>query len=483
MKDSGDKLASQHFYQAALTEYNQLIKHPYLFHDMPMIDKYDLFVTMAKLLKEMGYYSRAEMLLFEAIRYSNEPSDAYYQLSLLSLDKEDLHQAKIYFKNCLYYKENDIVLLVYLSTILLTEGKIYESKFYITRILSHLEVKITQLSLLLNKDPQDLLKKDTHSSSSSAATAAHEHHIFRSNLEDLVIKIYSCEYLLIPSATLETYKFFTTLLDWIQRDEMNGRFLFDLGQSLYERGKATVGLSIMHHGLQTSDIATEGMVSMQVIHLRVALEYPLVPSSLLEILEHYLNITEFLARGSTADRQIDLENIIDLYWPLPLLSWSHLPMAPVLEEFVLSYFHHFPIRSDYLSQLWLTHHLTINTCLPYPSHSMNSHVLSLEEKRREQRFLELEHQYGAPEIMKYRQIDIFKKLPNHRNAMLRDIGFPIELGCPSLPPPPPLPPHAAHHLLLLLSRLLSLASRPPSHSLFPLSSSHTLFSPLSHSSH
>jgi tetratricopeptide (TPR) repeat protein len=434
-----------------------------------MIDKYDLFVTMAKLLKEMGYYSRAEMLLFEAIRYSNEPSDAYYQLSLLSLDKEDLHQAKIYFKNCLYYKENDIVLLVYLSTILLTEGKIYESKFYITRILSHLEVKITQLSLLLNKDPQDLLKKDTHSSSSSAATAAHEHHIFRSNLEDLVIKIYSCEYLLIPSATLETYKFFTTLLDWIQRDEMNGRFLFDLGQSLYERGKATVGLSIMHHGLQTSDIATEGMVSMQVIHLRVALEYPLVPSSLLEILEHYLNITEFLARGSTADRRIDLENIIDLYWPLPLLSWSHLPMAPVLEEFVLSYFHHFPIRSDYLSQLWLTHHLTMNTCLPYPSHSMNSHVLSLEEKRREQRFLELEHQYGAPEIMKYRQIDIFKKLPNHRNAMLRDIGFPIELGCPSLPPPPPSPlmllitfsSSSLASSLLLPDLLLTLSSLSP----------------------
>jgi tetratricopeptide (TPR) repeat protein len=392
---------------------------------MPFTERYDVFLSMAKLLKKMGFYQRAELLLYEAMSYSNEPHDAHFQLGLLLLDKEDIERAKMHFKNCLFYRETDTILLVYLSTILLTEGKIYEAKFYITRLLSLLEIKITKLSKILDKDPQQLLSELT-----IQKTTQQNHQIFRNRIEDLMIKVFSCEYIFIPSATLETYSFYTSLLEWIQRNELNGRFLFDLGQSLYERGKPIIGLSMMVRGHQTSDKNAEGLVSVQVIQLRLAMEYPLIPDSLSQIIEIYLNMTQFLSVG--ASFPIEFENIIDSFWPLPLIWWSALPMAPVMEELLTNYFHTIPMRTDYTSQLWLSHHLSITTCLPQVSSKnlkrIDQNTLSIDDLNREKKFKSLEFQYGRIDPMSFRNVDIYRRHANHRNANLRDIGLPIEIG-------------------------------------------------------
>ena len=72
---------------------------------MPMNEKYDVFLSMANLLKRMGFHQKAELLLYEAMSYSQEPYEAHMQLGLIFLDKEDLDRAKMHMKNCLYYKE------------------------------------------------------------------------------------------------------------------------------------------------------------------------------------------------------------------------------------------------------------------------------------------------------------------------------------------------------------------------------------------
>jgi hypothetical protein len=57
---------------------------------------------MSKLLKGLGFLQKAELLLYEALTYSQEPHEAHLQLGLLFVDQEDLAKAKMHLKNCLY---------------------------------------------------------------------------------------------------------------------------------------------------------------------------------------------------------------------------------------------------------------------------------------------------------------------------------------------------------------------------------------------
>jgi hypothetical protein len=50
-----------------------------------------------------------------------------------------------------------------------------------------------------------------------------------------------------------------------------------------------------------------------------------------------------------------------VFWPLPLLWWSALPMAPVLQELIVNYFHKEPVRSDKAATMWLKNQLQCNT--------------------------------------------------------------------------------------------------------------------------
>ena len=68
------------------------------------------------------FCSVLQLLLYEAMSYTSNPYEAHLQLGILFLDKEDLNKAKMHFKNCLFFKENDILILAHLTVILVSEG-------------------------------------------------------------------------------------------------------------------------------------------------------------------------------------------------------------------------------------------------------------------------------------------------------------------------------------------------------------------------
>lgn len=80
MKMYADQKAAHQAIPQALHEYGQLLRHPYLFGEMPAKEKYDVFLSMARLLTTMGFQQRAELLLYEAMSYVKDPYEAHLQL-------------------------------------------------------------------------------------------------------------------------------------------------------------------------------------------------------------------------------------------------------------------------------------------------------------------------------------------------------------------------------------------------------------------
>ena len=66
---------------------------------------------------------------------------------------------------------------------------------------------------------------------------------------------------------------------------LSGRFEFDLGQALYEGGYPRTGYSMMQRGHETSNIAKDGRASSELVQLRLAMDYPIVPGSVTEIMQ------------------------------------------------------------------------------------------------------------------------------------------------------------------------------------------------------
>jgi hypothetical protein len=105
---------------------------------------------------------------------------------------------------------------------------------------------------------------------------------------------------------------------------------------------------MMRRGRATADRATEGAVSGEIVNMRVSLDYPVVPDTLLEvrrsktticcwlpllltqlsslvslqIIDAYLNMTLFLQESSF--ELVDIDNSLDIYWPLPNIFFSAL---------------------------------------------------------------------------------------------------------------------------------------------------------------
>ena len=341
MKNAADHKAASQAIQQALHEYGQLIRHPYMFGEMPMEERYDVFLSMSKLLKTMGFHQRAELLLYEAMSYTTDPHEAHLQLGLLFLDKEDLEKAKLHLKNCLFFRESDILILVNLAVILIAEGKTHEAQFFLSRVLSSLEQRVSMLSFLISERDLSRLKTDRVDYRSLSLW-----------IEDLLVKVFYGEFRITPSATMDMLKMFSNLYQWLTDGEITGRFLFDLGQSLYEGGRPLVGKMMMKRGHETSNPEIEGSVSTAVVDMRLSLDYPVVPDSILHIMEAYLTITVFISQSSERYEVLDVDNVVDVYWSLPLLGWSALPMMPVLKE-LLWRFGGGPVRRDSGSQHWL----------------------------------------------------------------------------------------------------------------------------------
>lgn len=342
MKASADQKAANMAMQQALHEYGQILRHPYVFGEMPSEERYDVFLSMAKLLKAMGFHQRAELILHEAMTHTTNAYEANFQLALLFLDKEDLETSKMYLKNCLFYQDSDLLILSYLIIILITENKIHEASFFLSRMIIGLEERVRKLSFILSENEIQ-----------SIQSSPIDYKLLTNWIEDTIVKIFSGEFRITPSATIDLLKYFSNLYKWIQSGEMNGRFLFDLGQSLYEGGRSKVGLFMMKHGYETSNIEEEGVVSHEIVKLRLAFEYPVIPESIVDIIVFYLNITTFLSQTSKNYTKIDIENIMDMYWPIPLLGWSGFPIMPVQRELLWRFSQSSLVRNDAWAKEWL----------------------------------------------------------------------------------------------------------------------------------
>jgi hypothetical protein len=366
MKVSADHKSSNLLIQQALHEYGQLIRHPHIFGEMPMEERYDVFLSMSKLLKQMGFHQRAELLLYEAMSYSTSPHEAHLQLALLLLDRENIDMAKVHLKNCLFFRESDVLVMIHLTVVLIAEGRINESKFFISRILSKLQTKYDRLSQILNNaDPPPLpVESKVDDSMTSRGTPEPPQQFdlpeFYRWLEDLMARVFHGDLRLTAATTVEFYRMFSNLYEWITRGEMTGRFVFDLGQALYEGGRPFIGLAMMKRGLETSDAASEGIVSPEIVKMRLAIDFPVIPSSIFDIVDSYLNTTNFLSDSSKNYVMIDMENVYDIHWPLPLLGWSGLPTWPVVSELMWRFSEGKERSDEFSSQVWLSHSITPN---------------------------------------------------------------------------------------------------------------------------
>eukprot|EP01031_Cornospumella_fuschlensis_P032925 gene32925-39821_t len=325
MKMAADQKAASMQIQQALHEYGQLLRHPYMFGEMPSEERYDVFLSMAKLLKMMNFYQRAELLLYEAMSHSTKPYEAHMQLGLLFLDKEDLEGSKVQFKNCLFYNEQDVTILSYLTFVLIMEGKMNEAKFYLSRIIANLETKVKKLSILMSPEELNVLQ---------AAPSPLPLPVW---LEQSILRVLRGDFHVTPVATFEYLRYFTLLYSSLSGTgdyDLRGRALSDLGVALYEAGRIGIAQPLLLRGAATSDALLEGGVSHEVVAMRAVLCTSIVPLSLTELIEGYVNITRYLA-GSTTSRggvRLSIEDAPDIYPPLPHLLLSSLPLAPLLRE-------------------------------------------------------------------------------------------------------------------------------------------------------
>lgn len=53
-------------------------------------------------------------------------------------------------------------------------------------------------------------------------------------LVDLMVKVYYGEFRITPASTVDMYSYFSNMYQWLSDNELTGRFIFDLGQALYE---------------------------------------------------------------------------------------------------------------------------------------------------------------------------------------------------------------------------------------------------------
>ena len=49
-----------------------------------------------------------------------------------------------------------------------------------------------------------------------------------------MVKVYYGEFRITPASTVDMYSYFSNMYQWLSDNELTGRFIFDLGQALYE---------------------------------------------------------------------------------------------------------------------------------------------------------------------------------------------------------------------------------------------------------
>lgn len=87
LKMAADQRVMNRQLQQALKEYGYILRKPHLYNEMPSSEKYAIFVSMAKLLKYMGFHQRAEVLLTESLNFAHgsvSPFETHFQLGNLT---------------------------------------------------------------------------------------------------------------------------------------------------------------------------------------------------------------------------------------------------------------------------------------------------------------------------------------------------------------------------------------------------------------
>lgn len=154
---------------------------------------------------------------------------------------------------------------------------------------------------------------------------------------------------------------FSNLHRWLSDAVLTERVIFDLGAALYEAGRSQTALRMMQRGRDTALLALEDKmkgdaattsssvepdegdyISLALMSLRLALETPLVPTSLADSILAYLHTTHFLASSSSSTplegskpmlSLLSVDHLLDLAWPLTALTGpTGLRMAPVVRE-------------------------------------------------------------------------------------------------------------------------------------------------------
>ena len=305
--------------------------------DMPLDARYTTQLSMAILLRRLGFPRRAELVLYEATSLRSQPYEANLQLALLALDREDLREAKMHFKNCLYYRATDVNVLVYLSTVLVAEGRSNEAKFFVSQLLSALEVRVRKLLVLMGREESDLVTIMAPISSGEVLRW----------LETLMARVLHGRLSVTPSSNLEMIRMFSNVYMLLVENTLTGRHAFDMGQGLYEGGRPETGLMMMRRGYETTkgDDSHESAASFELVGTRLAIDFPMVPVTLAEVVGRIGNITTFLAASAGSMSSMIVENALDIYWAVPLLGWSGLGVASLQAE-LLRRFDNIPVRID-----------------------------------------------------------------------------------------------------------------------------------------
>jgi hypothetical protein len=218
----------------------------------------------------------------------------------------------------------------------------FEAKFFVSRLLSALEIRVRKLLRIMGRDESDLV----------GITARIENSEVARWLEDVAAKVMHGEYRITPSSNIEMVRMFSNVYTLIADGELSGRFEFDLGQGLYEKGCPRTGFMMMQRGHNTSSLARDGKASSQLVRLRLEIDFPIVPTSVTEIIQRYFNMTLYLNDTMQSIPPLDIENILDIYWPIPLLGWAGLGMSELLKG-LLHRFDRVPMRLDPYGQHFL----------------------------------------------------------------------------------------------------------------------------------
>ena len=122
-------------------------------------------------------------------------------------------------------------------------------------------------------------------------------------------------------------------------------------------------------------------MSVEIVKMRANLDYPVIPDNLLEVLESYFKMTHFLNSSTDSFKVVDIDNSLDIYWPIPYIFWSALPLVPIINQLTLR-FDGGPSRKHEMALLWLQNGSSIPSSFSSFSSSSSSSSSSIKSNQK-----------------------------------------------------------------------------------------------------